>query len=86
MGFLGSDYPKLELLCPPKKTPPNFRFGLLLRISSIPVCLFPILFCNFNLGIFLSLPQSGIMLCSCLFRLSNTLSELWVSNSHTRWH
>ena len=23
------------------------------------------------------------MLCFCLFRLSNTLSELWVSSSHT---
>ena len=52
MGFLGSDYPKLfffspQLLCPPKKkTPPNFMFGILLRISSVPVCLFPILLCN----------------------------------------
>ena len=51
MGFLGSDYPKLfffspKLLCLPVETPPNFRFGLLLRISSIPVRLFPILFCN----------------------------------------
>ena len=54
MGFLGSDYPKLfffspQLLCPlkkKKKTPPNFMFGILLRISSVPVCLFLILLCN----------------------------------------
>ena len=51
MGFLGSDYPKLfffspQLLCPPKKTPPNFMLGILLRISSVPVCLFPILLFN----------------------------------------
>ena len=36
-------------------------------------------------GIFLLL-HSGIVLCFCLFRLSNTLSELWVSNSHTSWY
>ena len=29
-----------------KKTPPNFMFGILLRISSVPVCLFLILLCN----------------------------------------
>ena len=91
MGFLGSDHPKLfffspQLLRSPKKTPPNFMFGILLRISFVLVCLFPILLCNPTGGIFPSLHQSGIVLSSCLFRLSNTLSELWVSNSHTRWH
>ena len=61
MGFLGSDYPKLfffffffspQLLCPSKKNPPNFMFGILLRISSVPVCLFPIILRNSTEGIF----------------------------------
>ena len=38
MRFLGSDYPKLfffppQLLCSPKKTPPNFMFGILFDFS-----------------------------------------------------
>ena len=66
-----------------KKNSPKLHVGILLRISSVPVCLFPILLCNLIGESFI---QSGIVLSSCLFRLSNTLSELWVSNSHTRWH
>ena len=43
-----------QLLCPPKKkTPPNFMFGILLRISSVPVCLFPIILCNSTREFFL---------------------------------
>ena len=66
-----------------KKNSPKLHVGILLRISSVPVCLFPILLCNSTGESFI---QSGIVLSSCRFRLSNTLSELWVSNSHTRWH
>ena len=89
MAFLGSDYPKLfffspQLPCPLKTNSPKLHVGILLRISSVPVCLFPILLCNSTGESFIH--QSGIVLSSCLFRLSNTLSELWVSNSHTRWH
>ena len=46
MGFLGSDYPKLFFFFFSSiAMPSNFMFGILLRISSVPVCLFPILLC-----------------------------------------
>ena len=53
--------------------------------SSILNCMLPILCYNSTEG-FLFLYQPGSVLNFCLFRLSNTLSELWVSNSHTSWH
>ena len=54
------------------------------------VLLFQTIYSQFSVIIqlrgFLFLYQLGSVLNFCLFRLSNTLSELWVSNSHTRWH
>ena len=91
MGFLGSNYPKLfffspQLLCPSKNNSPKlYVWDITLNFicSSLFVPTYTLLF---NGGNFLSFCHSGIVLSSCLFRLSNTLSELWVSNSHTRWH
>ena len=84
MRFLGLDYPKLfffspQLLCPPKKTPPNFMFGILFDFSLFSTVCSQSSSVIKTEGIFFA----GIVLCFCLFRLSNTLSELWVSNSHT---
>ena len=55
-------------------------------ISSVYNCLFQFLICNSHCWNFFLCHPSGKVIMFCLFRLSNTLSELCVSSSHTSWY
>ena len=64
--------------------PQTSSLGYLLDFSYLKLFA-PIPNLYFSLLELFSLPPFRKNIMFCLFRLSNTLSELWVSSSHTSW-
>ena len=88
--FLSEDYPSFHR-CPfflvvSLINFPKLHVWDISLFASTQNCMPPLFTCNSTGEIFLCLLPLRDSAMFYLFRLSNTLSELWVSNSHTSWH